>query len=187
MKNAFHFERPRLNNLFIEATRYPVVLVCAGAGYGKTSAVHDFTQKYQTDGYPPNTAWVQLSARDNVGSRFWENYTNTISQISEPFAREIGNFGFPDTIDKLNQYLALARNFTEVKQRIIVMDDFHLVENHSVIRFVEHTFLNMPPGNSLILISRSTPRINTAGLVSRGHIFNLSESDLRFTENELAH
>ena len=179
--SCFHFQRQRLNNLFLEAARHPLVLVCAGAGYGKTSAVHDFTQKYKED-----TAWVQLSARDNVGARFWENYTNTISLINEPFAQEIGNFGFPDTIDKLNQYLVLARSYAEIKQRIIVMDDFHLIEDPSVIRFVEHAFLNMPPGNSLILISRSTPHINTAALISKGHIFNMGEDDLRFTEDELA-
>ena len=183
---SFHFERPRLNNLFTEAVRYPLVLVCAGAGYGKTSAVHDFTQRYDTGEYPTDTAWIQLSERDNIGGRFWENYINTISLSSRPIAEEIGKFGFPDNLDKLNQYLALIRSKAEVKQRILVMDDFHLIENPSVIRFVEHTFLNMSPVNSMILISRSTPRINTASLVSRGQIFNIGEDDLCFTENELS-
>ena len=177
---SFHFERSRLNNLFLEAIRYPLVLVCAGAGYGKTSAVHDFTQKYEAD-----TAWIQLSERDNVGARFWESYTHTMSQLNEPLARAINKFCFPDTIDKLNQYLILARNHAKLRKQIIVMDDFHLIEDPAVIRFVEHAFLNLAPESTLFLISRSTPRINTASLVSRGHIFNMSEDDLRFTESEL--
>jgi len=97
----YHFERSRLNNLFIQAVQYPLVLVCAGAGYGKTSAVHDFTQNYQAD-----TAWIQLSERDNIGARFWENFTHTLSQINESFAKVINNIGFPDTTDKFNQYTA---------------------------------------------------------------------------------
>ena len=180
-RSYFHFERPRLNNIFMEAVRHPLVVVCAGTGYGKTSAVHDFVRKYQN-----NTAWIQLSERDNVGARFWENYTHTIAQINEPFAKAMNKLGFPDTIDKLNQYLVLVRNHVEMKQRIIVMDDFHLIEDPSVIRFVEYAFLNLPPGSSLFMISRSTPRINSAGLFSRGHIFNLSEDDLRFNGSELA-
>ena len=28
-----HFERPRLNRLFEQAAEYPLVVVCAGAGY----------------------------------------------------------------------------------------------------------------------------------------------------------
>jgi len=54
--SSFYFERFRLNQLFAEAVKYPLVVVCAGAGYGKTSAVHDFAQEYQEV-----TAWIQLS------------------------------------------------------------------------------------------------------------------------------
>ena len=165
----------------MQAIKYPVILVCAGAGYGKTSAILDFTQKYHAD-----TAWIQLSERDNVGGRFWENFTHSISHINESFVKAINDLGFPDTIDKLNQYFALAINHVEMKRRIYVMDDFHFIEDPAVIRFVEHSFLNLPPGNSLFIISRSTPRINTAGLVSRGQICNISEEDLCFTEDELA-
>ena len=176
----FHFERPRLNELFMQAVKYPMVLVCAGAGYGKTIAVHDFTRQYRED-----TAWVQLSERDNVGSRFWENFTATISKTNKLFAKALSKIGFPDTIDKLNQYNVLVYDYLELRKRIIVMDDFHFIEDPAVIRFVEHAYLHLPPETSLFLVSRSTPRINTAGLVSKGLIFNICEDDLRFSENEL--
>ena len=56
----FYFKHPRLNQLFMEAVKCPLVMVCAGAGYGKTSAIHDFAQEFQGV-----TVWVQLSERDN--------------------------------------------------------------------------------------------------------------------------
>jgi LuxR family maltose regulon positive regulatory protein len=177
----FHIERPRLSQLFMNAVNYPLVMICAGAGYGKTSAVHDFVQDYQV-----TTTWIQLSERDNVGSRFWENYTHSVAQVNKPLAAAIGKLGFPDTQDKVNQYLTLLRDFTEIKQRIIVMDDVHLIEDSSVLCFLERAFQNIPLGTSLFLISRSVPRINTAGLISKGRMFTVSESDLRFTETELA-
>ena len=177
----FHFERPRLNNLFMQAIKYPLVLVCAGAGYGKSSAVLDFTQQYGMD-----TAWIQLSERDNVSARFWENYTHTLSKVEGSFSKAINKISFPDNMNKLNQYKALMRHHVGTERRIIVMDDFHFISDIAIIRFVEHAFLNTPPGSALFLISRSTPRINTAGLVSRGRIFNISEEDLRFSKNELA-
>jgi len=177
----FHFERPRLNSLFMQAIKYPLVMVYAGAGYGKTSAVHDFTQQYQMD-----TAWIQLSERDNVGARFWENYTHTLSQINKPFAIAIKKLGFPETKDKLNQYTALVRHHAEMKWRIIVMDDFHFIKDPAILRFVEHAFFNMPHGSSLFLISRSTPHISASSLVSRDRVFNVSEEELKFTQDELA-
>jgi LuxR family maltose regulon positive regulatory protein len=177
----FILERPRLNRLFAEAMQYPLVLVCAGTGYGKTSAVQDFVQMYQN-----TTGWLQISVRDNVGARFWESFIHTITKTNEPLAKAVSNLGFPDNEDKINQYHAILHERVVIKKRIIVVDDFHLIENQAVLRFIERGILNMPRGASLFLISRSTPSINIAGLISRGLVFNISESDLRFNESELA-
>ena len=127
-----HFERLRLNNLFMRAVEYPLILVCAGAGYGKTTAVYDFAKKHQA-----NTIWIQLSEYDNAGTHFWENYIRSVELVNEYFAIRIKSIGFPDTVDKLNQYLVLAYNHLNVKRQIIVMDDFHLIDNPAVIGFVE--------------------------------------------------
>ena len=177
----FHFERSRLNDLFLQAIKSSLVLVCAGAGYGKTSAVRDFTQQIKID-----TAWMQLSDRDNVSARFWENFTRALSQTEEPLAHVTGKICFPDTVEKLDHYRALMRHHLEPKRRIIVMDDFHFIDDSAILRFTEQFFLNLPPGSSAFLLSRSTPRINTAGLVSRGRVFNVREDDLLFTKNETA-
>ncbi|MDR2701435.1 MAG: helix-turn-helix transcriptional regulator, partial [Spirochaetaceae bacterium] len=118
--SSFHFKRPRLNQLFMEAVRFPLVVVCAGAGYGKTSAVHDFVEEYQA-----TTAWIQLSERDNVGARFWESYIHSLTQVNIPLAQAMTKLGFPDTKEKLRHYQTLLHNLVEMKRRIIVMDDFH--------------------------------------------------------------
>jgi len=179
--SAFHFKRPRLNQLFHEAMKYPLILICAGAGYGKTSALHDFVQEYQAD-----TIWLQFSERDNVGGRFWENYVNTLSKMNKPFAEAVRKIGFPDSDDKFIQYYATLRELTQIKRRLLVLDDFHFIESPAVIKFVEKGFHNLQLGTTLIIVSRSTPSLNIAGMVSKDFIFNISEDDLRFTENELA-
>jgi LuxR family maltose regulon positive regulatory protein len=180
--SIFHFKRPRLNQLFAEAIKYTLVVVCAGAGYGKTSAVHDFAGEYGAA-----TIWIQLSERDNVGARFWENFTHSLMHLNGSLAAAMVKLGFPDTKEKLHQYHTLIHDFVEVKRRIIVLDDFHCIEEPSVIHFVEECVLRiLPPETCVFLISRSTPRINIAGLIYRDQIYNMSENDLRFTENELA-
>jgi LuxR family maltose regulon positive regulatory protein len=133
----------------MKAVKHPLVAVCAGAGYGKTSAVHDFVEEYKV-----TTVWIPLCEHDNVDTRFLEN---------------------------------LIHDHVDTKRRIIIMDDFHVIEEPSVLRFIEEYILHkMPPGTSFFLVSRSIPRINTAGLISRGRMFNINEDDLRFTDGELA-
>jgi len=165
----------------MEAVKYPMVIVCAGAGYGKTSAVHDFAQEYQAA-----TAWVQLSERDNVGGRFWENFTHSMLKVNKPFADAIGKLGFPDTAEKMNQYNMLLHKYVPITKRIAVLDDFHFIENPAVIRFVEESLRTMPEGTVPFIIARSTPRINIAAYISSDRIFNVNEDELRFTESELA-
>jgi LuxR family maltose regulon positive regulatory protein len=182
LNETFHFKRQRLNQLFMEAVKFPLVTICAGSGYGKTSAVLDFLEDFQA-----TTIWIQLSERDNVGSRFWENCARIIEQINAPFALASTKLGFPDTSDKLKQYQALINNHVEKKQRVIVFDDFHFIKEPSVIRFLEECIIHsMPAGTSIFLISRSSPHINIGCMVSKDCIFNIDENNLRFTENELA-
>jgi len=177
----FHFIRTRLINTFTEAMKYPLITVCAGAGYGKTTAVGDFVKMCQA-----NTVWVQLSERDNVGARFWENFSHSMSQINAEFSSSIKKLGFPDTVEKLKQYITFQNKYADKKRRIIVFDDCHCIENPAVIRFVKEAIGNLPPVTNIFIISRSTPRLNIAGLISSDQIYEANEDILRFTESELA-
>ncbi|MCL1865294.1 MAG: LuxR C-terminal-related transcriptional regulator [Spirochaetes bacterium] len=178
----FHFERQRLNQLFKEAVKCPLVMVCAGAGYGKTSAVRDFIREYGV-----TTAWVQLSERDNIPTRFWEHFSHTIAQLNKPFAQAIVKLGFPDTDDKFSQFFSVMHKHVEEKQHILVFDDFHLIENQSVLHLVEYFITKrMDVTSSVFLISRALPQINVTGLMSKGRVFSISENDLCFIEPELA-
>jgi len=179
---SFHFERPRLNDLFMEAVKYPLVVVCAGAGYGKTTAVHDFLKWYNVA-----KAWIQLSERDNVGVRFWENFTHSVPNDNADLAAALTKIGFPDTKEKLRHYKALVRDHIVMEKRILIIDDFHYIEDPSVLRFIEDGFFKgMQPETTVFLISRSLAHVNIAGMFYRDQVFNVSENDLRFTENELA-
>jgi len=176
-----HFKRTRLNELFASAVKNPLVVVCAGAGFGKSSAVYDFTQEYQAV-----TFWLQLSERDNVEARFWESFTHVLKKINEPFTKELLKLGFPDTKEKQHHYYTLLNNFVEKKRRIIVMDDFHCITDTSVIRFIEDCILfRLPPGSSVFLVSRTVPDVKITNDSYKNKIFNINEDDLRFTENEL--
>ena len=177
---TFYYERSRLNALFKEAAEYPLVLVCAGAGYGKTCAVHDFTMNF-----PGATAWLQLSELDNMGTRFWKKFTNAFEEINQPFMQIASELGFPDTDDKLSHHFGYINEHINNHRRILVMDDFHLIDDPDVLHFVEHGVPMMPEGTSLFILSRSIPAINLASLNSKGIVYTISENDLRFTDNEL--
>ncbi|MDR1379708.1 MAG: LuxR C-terminal-related transcriptional regulator [Synergistaceae bacterium] len=181
-ENRTLLERPRIKGIFAEALQKSLIIVSAGTGYGKTWAVYSFLQNYDAD-----TLWLQLSERDNLGARFWEHFTNTILLRDKNLAERLSMLGFPETRDQFEKYLStIEDNLLFKEKRVIVFDDFHLIEENSVLRFVERSINSPFPNVAMILISQTDPNINMVRLLSQGMVFHVNEDDLRLTEGEIA-
>jgi LuxR family maltose regulon positive regulatory protein len=128
---------------------------------------------------------MQLSERDNIQERFWENFTATVSFISKESARRLGEHGFPGTGRRFDRYLTIPREDINPQVRyIFVYDDFHLIKNGEVLRFLEQSVTSSFPNITSIIISRTAPGID---IMDSRHIHTrLTEEDLRFTEEETA-
>jgi len=175
-----HFVRPRINTLLAQAVKNPLVVICAGIGFGKTLAVTDFVRENKIP-----AIWMQFSELDNVGLSFWESFTRATEQINKPLAEECKDIGFPDTEDKLNQYFFHRDRFMANQRYLTVLDDIHLIKDTSVINFIEHIIYNAPENLTLVMMCRELPQLNLSGLLVRGMISNIDENDLSFTENEV--
>ncbi|MDR1604148.1 MAG: LuxR C-terminal-related transcriptional regulator [Gracilibacteraceae bacterium] len=177
-----YLERPRIDRLLADAVRRPYVLVTAGAGYGKTQAVHSFLLQYDA-----STVWVQLSERDNLSSRFWENVVRTVSLFNERIAQRLLEFGFPNNDDLYGKIITVLEDELIPNEKyVLVFDDFHLVENPSVLGFIRRTLYTPFANITLALISRSEPPLNTVLPLAKGLLFTVGEDELRFSEKETA-
>jgi LuxR family maltose regulon positive regulatory protein len=156
-----------------------VVTIIAGAGYGKTQAVYSFLQTTRVI-----SAWLQFSERDNIRDRFWENFTAAVGFFSGDSERRLRELGFPGTERQFDRYLAVPRKYVISQARyIFVYDDFHLIHNEDVLRFMEQSILSPFPNIVSIIISRTN--LNMAGL-KLPESARISGEDLRFTEEETA-
>jgi LuxR family maltose regulon positive regulatory protein len=179
--NQIYLERPQIDRLLERAIQKPVVVVCAGAGYGKTQAVYSFVHEY-----PALTGWIQLSERDNIGERFWENFITGISGGNKKAAERLAVVSFPETEREFERYLSIPQEETRTDVKyIIVYDDFHLLHDKAVLRFLERS-INYPfPSITSVLISRTEPAINLEKLQAQGLVGRITEDDLRFSREEM--
>ena len=181
-QNSACLNRPRIRNLLENAICYPLVVICAGAGYGKTRAVHSFLQEYSS-----HAIWLQLSERDNNETRFWESYVNAVS-LSFPETRaNLLEIGFPDTDEAFAKYYTIMQYVVNDNpgKHIRVFDDLHLLHNPAVLRFFERVVNTAPPNVTLLLISRTMPEIDITGMILHELIFTIQEETLCFTESEI--
>ena len=177
-----YMERPRLHNLLEDAMNYQLVSVYAGAGYGKSRAVESFLQQY--DAF---TTWLQVSERDNVSGRFWENFVHMIALTWPEASVRFSEIGFPDTEVAFTRFQAILREAVDIPgKHVMVYDDFHLLHNQAVLQFLDRAFRILPPNATVILISRTMPEINMAGMMMYERIFTIREETLCFTEDEIS-
>jgi LuxR family maltose regulon positive regulatory protein len=177
-----YLQRSRIDKLLEQAVQSQLLTVIAGAGYGKTQAVYSFLQKF-----PALIVWIQLSDRDNIEERFWENFAAAVGTISKESSRRLAESGFPGSDRHFDRYLSIPRqDIDPAKRYVFVYDDFHLINNDTVLHFMEHSLTTVFPNLSSVLISRREIGINTVRLKARRQMTKITEEDLRFTEGETA-
>jgi LuxR family maltose regulon positive regulatory protein len=174
-------ERPQIDRLLEKAVQNPVVIVYAGAGYGKTHTVYSFVRKYKA-----LTSWMQFSERDNIGERFWENFIAAIATVNKTAAAKLEKIEFPETDRQFERYLDIPMmEIPPTGRCIFVYDDFHLIRNKAVLRFMERSVTSPFPTITSILISRVEPDINLVKLLSKGMLGRITEENLRFSREEM--
>jgi LuxR family maltose regulon positive regulatory protein len=175
-----YLERPQIDRLLEKQVQRPIVIVKAGAGYGKTHSVYSFARKY--DAF---TTWMQLSERDNTGERFWENFIATIAVANKKAAAKLEKISFPTTDRQFERYLEIPQMDVPAGRTLFVYDDFHLITNPAVLWFMERSVTSPFPTITSILISRTEPPLNLVKFLSKGLLGRITEDDLRFSQEEM--
>src|SRR5262245_39676634 len=96
--------RPRLVTRHDEGLARGPILVCAPAGYGKTSLLADWTR----GGRRP-VAWLSLDASDNDPARFWRHVIAALERIKPEVA---GRLRVPGNRDVLGRVVTRHRHGT---------------------------------------------------------------------------
>jgi LuxR family maltose regulon positive regulatory protein len=67
---------------------------------------------------------------------------------------------------------------------VLVLDDYHFIQQQSIHSGVKHLIQYMPKGMHLVVASRVTPPLDLSSLRVRGELNEIKAGDLRFTKPE---
>lgn len=173
--------RDRLLRSFDGILLYPLTLVSAPAGFGKTTALGAWLADRDI-----RVAWISLDARDNEPIRFFEYLVAGLRRALPGTGLDLDDFfggsSFPPHEVLLTPLINdLARITDDV---VLVLDDYHEIKNDAVhegiLFFLEH----LPPTVHVVLATRVDPAFPVSRLRVRGQLLELRSSDLRFTRDE---
>ena len=179
--------RARLDLLLEAGTQQRLCLLDAPAGSGKTTLLAQWCLAGQGS---RRVAWVSLDEGDDDPVRFWV-YVIEALRVVQPGIGEapLGLLQGSGSADALTQVVLpqlLNELATGEPELVLVLDDYHLVENptcHQTLGF----FIDHLPANLHVVVStRVDPPLPLARLRARGELTELRIAELGLTGAEAA-
>jgi len=163
-----------------------LTLVCAPAGYGKTSLITSWL--YSFTGSTRNI-WLSLEKSDNEPVRFlsyWASAWNRISDLPlENIHDLLDSPKLPPFQTILDEIINALAHLDE--PATLVLDDYHIITNSLIHEMLQYFLEHQPHQAHLVIITRSDPPLPLARLRARGQMIEIRSDDLRFTEQEASH
>jgi LuxR family transcriptional regulator, maltose regulon positive regulatory protein len=174
--------RPRLTERLSQGTAGALTLVCAPAGFGKTSLLGDWARRSRQP-----VAWLSLDAGDSDPARFWRYVAAALDELRPGVGLRVEAL-FQGGQPPLEAVVTVLINqlVTEPEQVVLVLDDYQLVEAPLVHESLAWLLERLPSQLRLVLASRADPPLPLARLRAGGQLVELREADLRFTREETA-
>ena len=198
--------RPRLFARLDTGLQSALTLVCAPAGFGKTTLLADWLTKLRIEnaelrkrGQTDNTsfsnfnsqfkvAWLALDARDSDPAVFLRYLvaalqllapavgTTTLTLLQSPQPPQ------PETL-----LTVLINDLDTLPQHsILVLDDYHTLKSPAIQQAVSFLIDHLPPALHLVIATREDPPLPLARLRACRQIAELRAEQLRFTAEEAA-
>ena len=171
--------RPHLVERLNEGAKQKLTLICAPAGFGKSTLVSIWAQQAT---HP--VSWLELDAGDNDPMRFLAYLVAACQKV----VPEVGQM--VDDIFASLQLTSLAYPLTLLINQIaqhtmpfsLVLDDYHLISNSIIHDGVTFLLNHLPAAMHLLIVSRQRPPLHFSRLRVRGQVTEIGVTELRFNQ-----
>jgi LuxR family maltose regulon positive regulatory protein len=163
-----------------------LVLLCAPAGYGKTTALaHELAR------LPPDhaVAWIAADAGDDL-QRLLDCLVTALEPYDPPWRTApealVGRAGRASADEQrvLAAELINTLDACEVAHGAIVFDDVHRVDDPAFFAFLDLLIERLSPRWTVALTSRSDPPLALARLRARGELAEFRQLQLQFARDD---
>jgi LuxR family transcriptional regulator, maltose regulon positive regulatory protein len=200
-------DRPGLLQRLDAALHYPLTLIAAPAGYGKTTLLATWVTHIERSPQPVarssadrnasalplphpalRCAWLALDAADNDPTRLLAGLVAAFQTVMPALgAAAIPLLSVGPTPDYAAALAIISGDVLAHDQPLVlILDDTHLLTDRRATALLAALVERQPPQLHLILAGRADPPLPLARLRARGQLNELRAAELRFTPVEVA-
>lgn len=165
-----------------------LVLVCAPAGYGKTTLLAEWSQVLTRSGAA--VAWLALDPGDNAPIPFGACLVAALAQAtgeSQGLGAISQQLRSSLEIDLRNILPAVINAMAAVSRKcVLVLDDYHLITDPAIHQAMTYLLGHLPGNLCMAIGSRANPPLPLARLRAQGKLIEIRTAALRFKYGETA-
>ena len=184
--------RSRLIEQLNSNINHPLTLVCAPAGFGKTTLVCTWLE-HMAAGQDENatslpSAWLSLDENDSDLNLFMRYLIVALRTIfSDACEETLALLQGPQQPPQTSIYTTFINELAALPgEAILVLDDYHSIRGQAVHDLLSELAHHWPVPLHLVLISRINPSLPLTSLRAKGMLTELHSQDLRFSPQETA-
>jgi LuxR family maltose regulon positive regulatory protein len=156
-----------------------LILINAGAGYGKTALLQQYRERCLAEGR--QVLWCNLDATDNDVAR--------LVSVLYTGLRDLGliadSAGAPSTDNAAKAQQWLLEHIAAVNESFaVLLDEFEAINNPAAMDFFQHLLKALPARATVAIATRTTPPINLGRLRARGELLEIGTEALRLSLDE---
>ncbi len=180
MKKIKTLKRTRVNRALESIFDYPMTIVEAPIGYGKTTAVREFLALKNTP-----VMWLSFLSEDDTPALFWDRLAAEFGKVDEATGNRLKSLGVPSDTPQTTTVLAILNEMDYKPDTALVIDDFHLARSMRVTELFRRFVKEMPDDFHIVFITRDTTNLDMAELSAKGLCNLLPQQTLKFTDEEV--
>ena len=171
------FRSKRLEEKMPKIGKYPLIVLEAPMGYGKTAYARAAVKE-------SGDMYIWLSALDSAKSDFWESFCRMIAQLDENISEQLLRIGFPEDINTASILGSLMSTIKLQDNVIFVIDDYHFVCSPESDAFFEAVARGRIKNLHFMLIGRCLFDSHREELELKELLLPISWYDFKLTEEE---
>jgi LuxR family maltose regulon positive regulatory protein len=165
---------------------FPVVVVAAPAGYGKSTLMARWHARLLERGI--SCAWLSLDEDDSDAARFLRHLIAALQKASAHIGKEVAEDLIADFASGSKSVLeAIAGDLAQVQHRIVLfLDDLQLIEGSEVRGILDWLINYAPRCLQYVIGTRQDSGLRLSGLRVRCQLLELGAEQLQFDVAEAA-
>jgi ATP/maltotriose-dependent transcriptional regulator MalT/DNA-binding SARP family transcriptional activator len=178
--------RRRLLNFIAKNLDKKVILLCAGAGYGKTTLLSHLLSEKRI-----RIVYYHLERKDAEPVVFFSYLIAGIRRINPSFGHKLEGLRHLFNHPQRSLEIIAGTSLNEIVENIrddiyIILEDYHALHpSVSIDKMLDYIFNHMPANLHFIITSRSNPEVSFLQMITRDEFLELGADELRFTKEEI--